>query len=557
MTSVHSKWAWGERHRTAVIAGALLLVLALLLGTTPWVGEDAHITLRTVENFLRGDGLRWNLDERVQTYTHPLWLFLVSFCYVLTREWYFTLTVLALVLSLGALLVQTRRLPEVPGLLLAGLFCASRALVNFATSGFETSLTLFLVSWFVVALRPRPSGQPPAWGLLSLIAALGMLNRLDLAVLFAPVFVYLVVRWRPGPRELGRAFFGAAPVWGWLLFSLVYYGFLAPNTAPAKLSPYVSLGSYLHTGVRDLVALLRSDPGGGFVLLLGVVAAILAIVSFARTPRERRDGWLAALGVGLLCQIAYTIRVGGDFIIGRFWVPQLWLSLLLVAHQAEAVWDRLAPSSVSRRLGLLLCGGLAVAGVQLGVVLALSPFYFGPSAVQSWRGDGSPQYRSDARAELRADLTWVLTPLAVKWQNEGREAQQRLRETGVRVHIALAIGFTGLAAGRDVVIVDPYALGDPLLARLPPKHRQLRLAGHLVRWLPRGYLHARETGSTDQIAPEMRAYYEALRLVVSGPIFSVARFRAIAALNLRTLTPPAQYEVEVPPGAPSLSNGAP
>ena len=55
-----------------------------------WIQDDAFITLRTVDNFVEGYGLRWNPAERVQSYTHPLWMFLLSGLYFFTREAYFT-----------------------------------------------------------------------------------------------------------------------------------------------------------------------------------------------------------------------------------------------------------------------------------------------------------------------------------------------------------------------------------------------------------------------------------------------------------------------------------
>ena len=41
-----------------------------------WVAEDAYITFRVIENAFSGYGLRWNIHERVQVYTHPLWMLL-------------------------------------------------------------------------------------------------------------------------------------------------------------------------------------------------------------------------------------------------------------------------------------------------------------------------------------------------------------------------------------------------------------------------------------------------------------------------------------------------
>ena len=60
----------------------LLIFLALLfrvvLLRSAWITEDAYITLRTVDNFINGYGLTWNIAERVQVYTHPLWMLALS-----------------------------------------------------------------------------------------------------------------------------------------------------------------------------------------------------------------------------------------------------------------------------------------------------------------------------------------------------------------------------------------------------------------------------------------------------------------------------------------------
>jgi len=39
---------------------------------TAWVCGDAYITFRTIDNLVHGYGLRWNVDERVQAFTHPV-----------------------------------------------------------------------------------------------------------------------------------------------------------------------------------------------------------------------------------------------------------------------------------------------------------------------------------------------------------------------------------------------------------------------------------------------------------------------------------------------------
>src|SRR3954470_21478862 len=63
---------------------ALALFAAILHAA--WLCEDAFITLRSVDNWVNGYGLRWNIAERVQSYTHPLWLLCLTPVYWLTRS---------------------------------------------------------------------------------------------------------------------------------------------------------------------------------------------------------------------------------------------------------------------------------------------------------------------------------------------------------------------------------------------------------------------------------------------------------------------------------------
>ncbi|HEY3874828.1 MAG TPA: hypothetical protein VGM92_05095, partial [Candidatus Kapabacteria bacterium] len=38
-----------------------------------WICDDAFITMRYVKNFVDGNGLVYNIGERVEGYTHFLW----------------------------------------------------------------------------------------------------------------------------------------------------------------------------------------------------------------------------------------------------------------------------------------------------------------------------------------------------------------------------------------------------------------------------------------------------------------------------------------------------
>jgi arabinofuranosyltransferase len=87
----------------------------------------------------------------------------------------------------------------------------------------------------------------------------------------------------------------------------------------------------------------------------------------------------------------------------------------------------------------------------------------------------------------------------------------------------------GYVLGRGYHIIDPLALGDPLLARLPARPRWR--IGHYERTLPDGYFESVLTDSNRIEDPAIAAYYDTIREVTRGPLFTKRRWKAIVALN--------------------------
>jgi hypothetical protein len=84
----------------AAVAG-----FAVVATMNAWLSDDAYITLRTVDNFVHGFGMRWNVGERVQAYTHPLWFFLLSGPYAISENPYVTTLAVSLCVSIAAVLI--------------------------------------------------------------------------------------------------------------------------------------------------------------------------------------------------------------------------------------------------------------------------------------------------------------------------------------------------------------------------------------------------------------------------------------------------------------------
>ena len=78
-----------------------------------WIGDDAYITFRVVDNFVNGYGLTFNPDERVQAYTHPLWMLLLSAAYAVTSDLFYTTLAVSYALCVLALAVVFKALSSI------------------------------------------------------------------------------------------------------------------------------------------------------------------------------------------------------------------------------------------------------------------------------------------------------------------------------------------------------------------------------------------------------------------------------------------------------------
>jgi arabinofuranosyltransferase len=92
----------------------------------------------------------------------------------------------------------------------------------------------------------------------------------------------------------------------------------------------------------------------------------------------------------------------------------------------------------------------------------------------------------------------------------------------------------GFYAGPEVILIDVYGITDPLLARLPVPDSMLHdfRPGHIVKAVPKGYPESRVSGGNVIEDVRIHQFYDTLRLVTAGPLFSPQRWKAIYDLNL-------------------------
>lgn len=510
----------GPDARGRLLVVALLALLAAVLLRSAWVSQDAYITFRTVDNWLNGFGLTWNAGERVQVYTHPLWMLCLATVRLLSGEFYFSSLALSLVMSLAAVAVLAFGLAGSAAAAAAALaaLLSSKAFVDYSASGLEDPLThlLLALGWLAVFRRSGGAdGDASALLRLALCAALAALNRMDTLLLFLPLLG--LGAWRCGVARAARALaLGFLPLLLWEAFSLVYYGFPLPNTAYAKLDTGIDPLLLMRHGAFYLWNSLASDP-----VTLVVIAAGLALALRRRNPEE------LAGALGITLYLLWIVEIGGDFMAGRLLSAPFFFSVCLLARPAVG-WRWGASAGLA--VGFLGAWGShppLLSGADFGLPRAQfgQPGAPGPGA----HGISDERWLHYQTTGLLGGQDTGLGGSARvgehPWSRVGLEA----RERAPTVLVVGNIGLVGFHAGPEVTVIDTRALADPLLARLPAS-AGWRI-GHFTRELPLGYLESVQQRRNLIQDPALADLHDALVLVTRGGLFEAGRFAEIWKLN--------------------------
>ncbi len=501
----HSAWIW----------------FAYFVLLNAWVSEDAYITLRVLDNFFNGYGLRWNINERVQVYTHPLWLLLHIPMNVLLSNLFLTNVFLSLFATTGAVLVTLGSARKHIVLTLACFFLplmASRAFRDYTSSGLENPLSYLLFSVFGYLLL-RKQAHPKFWLYLSLTVALSLLNRLDMVIFYAPPLLLLAINsWRR--INWKQAILGATPLIAWFIFAFIYYGFLFPNTKYAKLGTGIATARYIEHGMIYAKFTLITDTATGLEILSSLAFIIIALI---KKPTSWRSPLLlpASIALGLYWYVLYLIYVGGDYMVGRFWAypafVSVWLLYIFLPEKKQLY-------TVTTIIAVLL-----VTGSPLPTSRALREYC--PFACTM-----NPSPMIDAKSMFNGNQLFPkLTPLTVNTDAHHKFvgwATNLVKKAPGHVEKAHFIGMLGYYAGAGNILIDELALSDPLLARMPVIQDGGFFIGHFKRPIPRGYLEAVKTGDTDKMDPSLARYYEKLRIITSGDLTDINRLKTIIAFNM-------------------------
>ena len=452
--------------RRVLGAIAALVYLAVLLRTA-WIADDAAITLRTVLNVTHGFGLTFNIAERVQTFTHPLWLGLLTAGYFVAGN-VFVATFVAAIALLGRSLLargHPRGIadPGGPRGRRAALLPGVRRLLDIRPrepAGERAARRVY---------RPLPERHVDRrrwlaglWGL----GALEYLTRPDLVLLVLPMLLLASWRVRRPLVVAAAVLVGTLPAVAWTVFSIVYYGFPFPNTAYAKLAMGIDAAELRTQGLLYLFDSIDRDP----ITLTTIAFAVVIAVAQGRALAR-------ALAAGIVVYLVYVVSIGGDFMAGRFLAVPLFAAVLLLGRLAsgpKALW---VPSAAVLAL-------VGTAGVHL------------PLWSNSHFGDAAPKPSGivDERAVFFRDRSLLLAKRGTFREPDWPSSPRGRGPIGVLNTCGL-MGAGGLEFGPYIHLLDECALADPLLARLPAVFNPEWRTGHYRRMVPGGYKESLESSS--------------------------------------------------------------
>jgi arabinofuranosyltransferase len=473
----------------------LVPVIIVLIGAWlyRWVDEDAFIDFRIIDNLLAGHGLVYNLGERVEVDSDPLWIFTLAGLHevlpFMALEW--LSVALGLVCTAGGFLTGARAAQRLGysrdettafplGLLMVSVVAG---VWEFATSGLEMSMVFLWLGVSFLALVGVERRRVRAWP-TGLIIGLGTLIRPEL-LLVSIVFLVglLVVVTAPGwSTDVGRFRRALPPILAavalpvlYEIFRMGYYALLVPNTGLAKAggSAWWTQGfTYLWNFVAP------------YTLWLPLLLAVPFLVSRASTWWTTGD----RLGVVVLMtpfvagwvDVLYVVYVGGDYMHARLLLPGFFAICLPIFVSARQVRSLLAVPLVGIAVwGVVCLGWLRFVPPK---VTSLNPqTVFISNERNSWisatknshpvtaadygqalSGEAGTLFRSLARRlpPGRQELLVITNTFGPINPSTAQPASSPL-PFKLAVNVP-AIGVIGYVAGPQVYVFDEFSLANPV-----------------------------------------------------------------------------------------------
>jgi len=306
--------------------------------------DDAYISFRYVANYLNGDGLVFNIGERVEGFTNFGWVVYLLFLGGLGLNYILGSKITGIALGVATIVVTTliarlffdnrlKWLSLIPVYLIAFNF----SFAYWSQAGLETSAFVFMATLSLYLFLIRHYLLVAVLTLVVLIRPEGVL----VAVILVMIEV-IVHRQRP-VFTLTCGAVALVLLLPYLLFKMIYYGSILPNPFYAKA------GFDLDQVVNGLEYTARFFKHYAYY----PAALLISLFYWRKLSDEMKATWL------FTCLFTvYIVLIGGDVLkVHRFFLPILAPASVLVTLSIYLVLARLK-DKVIYLLSFLLAIGL-------------------------------------------------------------------------------------------------------------------------------------------------------------------------------------------------------
>ncbi len=392
-----------------------------------FIQDDAFTSLRYVKNFVEGNGLVFNIGERVEGYTNFLWVILLSGFYSLEKFgiWNLDLETTAQILStvFGIVIIwvtyflsrqfikdkSDSLLKNLASLLPSFLIAVSGPMIYWSVSGMETSLfiSLTLLSfWFYLR---NLKNEHLGFGFI-IISFLNSLLRPEGLIFFGLIVFHKFLTSVYNSEEnnfIKRAFvfFNKKIIYELALFTILtgvylsfrylYYGYFLPNTFYAKTDFSIE---FLQRGIRYFIDFSKTN------LLYGVLLVSPLTFLFTKEINKKISFYFFMIFIW----IALVIFIGGDVLpVHRFFLPVLPLIFILNIAVLEYLIG-LIKKSFLRDLSFAML-------IFVTVIYGLWNYNFQMPSIQNFRS-----YEVGLVKKMKIYVRWINEQNNITTENESK-----------------------------------------------------------------------------------------------------------------------------------------
>lgn len=359
-----------------ILLGILAIILYYYSKTFDFIQDDSFITYRYVKNFTEGNGLVFNIGERVEGYTCFLWVVVLAGVKSLGFNFISASQVLGIISSMITLLftylISSKIFPKNNGaafnlvfsLAAVTLLASNGSFAYWAVSGMETGLFGCLITLGVyLYLRELKDGSDsiPLSSLAFLFAAL---TRPEGNLIFAVTVVHKILYTLKFKKQDITAHTNkltsrnnliwlgiyVIPALIFMVWRYSYYGYMLPNTFYAKTGSSLE---YYSAGLDYTWTFLKS---------YGFYGLFVLIAFYTLTSKERFYSYLYLVMIFVVFTL-YVIFVGGDVLRpNRFFVPIMPVFFILVQEglaMLTGLFDKKREMALGAIIGIAFTSGFS------------------------------------------------------------------------------------------------------------------------------------------------------------------------------------------------------